>query len=54
MQGGTIQSLTLKINGFLVLPQTFHYQSFSNSGKTFFLRLPLANADFSIVPINLW
>ena len=28
MQSGTIQNLALKINAFLVLLQTFHYQSF--------------------------
>ena len=36
MQGGTIQNLALKITAFLVLLQTFYYQSFCNSGKIFF------------------
>ena len=40
-------------NAFLVLLQTFYWQSFCNSGKIFFLGLPLANVDLSTVPISL-
>ena len=54
MQGGTIQNVALKINALLVLLENFHYQSFCNSGKIFFLGLPLANVVLSIVPISLW
>ena len=36
MQGGTSQNLELKINGFLVLVQTFRYQSFVTVVKYFF------------------
>ena len=49
MQGRTIENLALKINAFLVLLQTFHYQSFCSSGKIFFLGLPLAKVGYSIV-----
>ena len=54
MQGGAIQNVALKINALLVLLENFHYQSFCNSGKIFFLGLPLVNVVLSIVPISLW